>query len=72
MLVVASLITSLLCRLAGRVVSTVRVSLIGAGRQESRRAGQTAAGERCNRRDLKISGMNAGQIGQAKLSPNRR
>jgi hypothetical protein len=54
------------------VVSTVRVSLMWAGRQESRRAGQAAAGERCNRRDLKISGMNAGQIGQAKLSPNRR
>jgi hypothetical protein len=70
MLVVASLITSLLCRLAGRVVSTVRN--IAELRQESRRAGQAAAGERGNRRDLKIYGMNAGQIGQAKLGLNRR
>jgi hypothetical protein len=47
MLVVASLITSLLCRLVGRVVSTVR-----AMRQESRRAGQSAAGERFNRHGI--------------------
>jgi hypothetical protein len=44
---------------AGRVVSTVR-----AMRQESRRAAQAAAGERCNRRGI--------QIGQEKLGLNRR
>jgi hypothetical protein len=59
MLVVASLITSLLCRLAGRVVSTVRN--IAKLRQESRRAGLAAAGERCNRRISKLSGNHARQ-----------
>jgi len=62
MLGVASLITSLLCRLAGRVVSTVRN--IAKLRQESRRAGLAAAGERCNRRGI--------HFGQAKLSLNQR
>jgi len=70
MLVVASLITSLLCRLAGRVVSTARN--IAKLRQESRRAVLAAAGERCNRRISKIIRQSCRAKGQAKLGLNRR
>jgi len=54
MLVVASFIDNIAALPTGWavVVSTVRVSRKWARRQESRRAGQAAAGERCNRRDL--------------------